>query len=157
VQLSRENASICGIPTASGSDACHQNVFTPVLGDIFDSATWSSRLLLPPFDVITSNPPYISQEEYEGLSPSVKDYEDPRALLGDPPDSADQRGLSFYHRIAQLTAEMKLLKPGGFIVFEVGEKQARDVRRIVQDEAGIQDTEIWQDPWGKERVVVGRS
>ncbi|TFK54153.1 S-adenosyl-L-methionine-dependent methyltransferase [Heliocybe sulcata] len=157
VQLSMDNAAVCGTPSASGAGTCDQNVFTPILGDVFHPATWSSHLLRPSFDVITSNPPYISREEYKSLPPSVKDYEDPRALLGDPPDSGDQHGLSFYHRIAQLTAEMKLLKPRGLLVFEVGDKQAHDVRTIVQEEAGIRDTEIWQDPWGKERVVVGRS
>ncbi|EPQ57293.1 S-adenosyl-L-methionine-dependent methyltransferase [Gloeophyllum trabeum ATCC 11539] len=157
VQLASDNALAAGIPAASDAANSGENTFTPVLGDIFASATWTSPLLQAPFDVITSNPPYISREDYGKLSLSVKDYEDPRALLGDLPDSEEQRGLSFYHRIAQLISDKRLLKPGGLLAFEVGEKQAGDVRRIVQDKAGIRDAEIWRDPWGKERVVIGRS
>ncbi|KAG0008646.1 hypothetical protein BGZ80_003208 [Entomortierella chlamydospora] len=56
------------------------------------------------FDLIVSNPPYIAYSEFETLEPEVAQWEDPKALL------ADQEGLIFYPRIANMA--MELLHPG---------------------------------------------
>lgn len=128
------------------------NTFEVVQADMLDesfaSVIQGSR---PPFDLITSNPPYIPLAEYNLLPRSVKDYEDPRALLGD-----HERGLSFYRRIAQLVGSGGILKSGGLVVCEVGKGQAREVENILTKEGGVEDTEVWEDPWGVERVVLGR-
>jgi methylase of polypeptide subunit release factors len=42
------------------------------------------------------------------------------------------------------------------VVLEVGDKQAAAVEAILKTEGRLNRTEIWLDPWGKERVVVGR-
>ena len=114
----------------------------------------------PPFDVITSNPPYIPLDEYEGLPNSVKEWEDQRALLGDPPadgsgDCSEGRGLMFYHRIAQIVSADGVLASNGVVALEVGHTQAEWVRGILAETGRVSATEVWKDPWGVPRVVVG--
>lgn len=111
----------------------------------------------PPFDVITSNPPYIPLDEYEGLPNSVKEWEDRRALLGDLPThrSGDGRGLTFYHRIAQIVSTDGVLGANGVVVLEVGHTQAEEVREILKETGRVTMTEVWRDPWGVPRAVVG--
>lgn len=184
VKLANENAARCGIPRetvlaslsaysdeappAETNSSTNTNVFTPFKADILDPGFGTASLhhLLPPFDVITSNPPYIPLDEYRLLPRSVKDYEDPGALLGDPSNatgpgvgaSESSDGLTFYRAIARLVARPGVLSDDkdAIVVLEVGDKQASAVEGILQSEAGLPRTEIWRDPWGKERVVVGR-
>lgn len=115
-----------------------------------------------PFDAITSNPPYIPLDEYERLPNSVKEWEDGRALLGDPPTRRSERatspkglGLTFYHRIAETVSIDGVLAANGVVALEVGHTQAERVREILEESARVSATEVWQDPWGVPRVVVG--
>jgi methylase of polypeptide subunit release factors len=57
------------------------------------------------YNLITSNPPYIAHSEYETLEPEVAQWEDPKALL------ADQEGLVFYPRIANMAIELLHRQP----------------------------------------------
>lgn len=99
------------------------------------------------FDVIVSNPPYVPSFEILTLDSSVRDFEPLGALDG------GEDGLMFYRSILQywLTA----LRPGGLLLFEVGEDQAASVRALLR-EAGLQDVFSVPDTAGIERVVVGR-
>jgi release factor glutamine methyltransferase len=76
-------------------------------------------------DLIVSNPPYLAKEEFEGLAPEVKKWEDRRALL------AEMQGMEFYDRI--LRDARKFLSPTRTalpcIVFEVGPAQ-RDIESL---------------------------
>jgi len=113
-----------------------------------------------PFNVITSNPPYVTLDEYERLPSSVKEWEDQRALLGDLPthgsrDCSRGRGLMFYHRIAQIVSAHGVLAPNGVVVLEVGHTQAEEVQEILRETGRVSATEVWKDPWGVPRVVVG--
>ena len=131
-------------------------MYTPYLANILEPEFRDS--LPRSFDIITSNPPYISLSEYCQLPRSVRDYEDPRALLGDLPNIPGTDGLTFYHAIARLVAQSGVLNDGNqpMVVLEVGDKQAAAVEAILKTEGGLSRTEIWLDPWGRERVVVGR-
>ena len=77
------------------------------------------------FDMIVSNPPYITGEEMKGLDRSVTDYEPHLALYG------GEDGLEFYRSIAKNYAAA--LKPGGYLAFEYGDTQADDVCRILEE------------------------
>lgn len=103
--------------------------------------------LSPPakFHLIVSNPPYISREEYQELPLDVK-KEPVLALLG------GEDGLDFYRRIAQ-EAENYLL-PGGFLLLEIGYRQAPDVKEILQQN-NFHRLEVVQDWGGRDRVVRG--
>ena len=83
--------------------------------------------LLGTFDVIVSNPPYITAEEMKQLPDSVKDYEPHLALYG------GDDGLDFYRAIAK--NYRKALKPGGYLCFEFGMGQGDDVCRILEENA----------------------
>ena len=77
------------------------------------------------FDMIISNPPYITTEEMVQLQPSVKDYEPVLALHG------GTDGLDFYRAIASNYKEA--LKPGGYLAFEFGMGQGDAVCRILEE------------------------
>lgn len=165
VQLARDNAALCGIPEPPVASARQdipnrRNTFLPLLGNIRDPAFVAKCGLRPPYDVVTSNPPYITRADYDRLPPSVRDWEDPRALIGDPPGETscgDVQGLTFYHIIADLLVNpaARLLKEDGLVALEVGEGQASAVAEIL--EARMKHVEVWKDPWDKDRVVVGQN
>jgi len=77
------------------------------------------------FDLIVSNPPYITTAEMQQLPDSVKDYEPHLALHG------GEDGLDFYRAIAK--NYLQVLKPGGFLCFEFGMGQGDDVCRILEE------------------------
>ncbi|OSX66470.1 hypothetical protein POSPLADRAFT_1043898 [Postia placenta MAD-698-R-SB12] len=160
IQLASDNAALCRIAVSENGAPTEprRNTFTPVLANIRDPAFAISSRLRPPYDVVTSNPPYISKRDYDQLPASVKDYEDPRALLGDLNGSTKGQGLDFYHTISDLLSKKSqpLLKEDGLVALEVGETQAKDVAELLDQKAHIRNVEIWQDPWGKDRVVVGK-
>ena len=99
------------------------------------------------FDMIVSNPPYIASDEIITLEPSVRDYEPIWALDG------GKDGLRFYKGI--LKYWKSLLRPGGFILFEVGEDQAQTVKDMVLA-AGFAAADTRKDSQGIDRVVIGR-
>ncbi len=80
--------------------------------------------LLGEFDLIVSNPPYITSLEMTQLPTSVKDYEPYMALHG------GDDGLVFYQAIAK--NYQKILKPGGCLCFEFGMGQGDDICRILE-------------------------
>lgn len=99
------------------------------------------------FDIVVSNPPYIPTEEIQNLMPEVRDHEPVMALDG------DQDGLTFYRRI---TSEAKKhLSRNGYLFFEIGYNQGRDVTEILE-KAGFTDIKIIKDLSGLDRVVFGR-
>ncbi len=100
------------------------------------------------YDFILSNPPYIPFQELERLMPDVRDYE-PRAALDGGPD-----GLACYRCI--VANAFPYLKPGGHLIFEVGDDQAGPVRQSLQAHGGWDEIEILQDLSGRDRVVSTR-
>ena len=77
------------------------------------------------FDMIVSNPPYITGAEMKELDKSVSDYEPHLALYG------GEDGLDFYRSIAKNFAPA--LKAGGYLCFEFGMGQGDDVCRILEE------------------------
>ncbi len=76
------------------------------------------------FDLIVSNPPYITTDEMRQLPRSVKDFEPELALHG------GDDGLEFYRAIAKNYYDV--LKPGGYLCFEFGMGQGDAVCRILE-------------------------
>ena len=96
------------------------------------------------FDMIISNPPYVSEAEYAELSPQIRRYEPGTALLG----GID--GLACIRKIA--SAAGTALREGGFLLLEIGAGQARSVESIVSGN-GFSDLSFKTDIGGVERVV----
>ena len=97
------------------------------------------------FDAIVSNPPYIPNKEIEGLAPEVQ--KEPYGAL-----AGGQDGLDFYRRL--INEGISLLKPRGFMAFEVGIYQAKAVEELAKGKAEIGETLIIKDYSGIERVVI---
>lgn len=109
--LARENLAELGF-----SSRC-----AVLTGDLSDGDS-----LLPPgelFDVIVSNPPYVTAEEMETLEPEL--YREPRVALTDEGD-----GLSLIRAILALYP--KRLKKGGVLLIEHGWRQAEAVRSLAE-------------------------
>jgi release factor glutamine methyltransferase len=125
--------------------------FQPRKFDIFSQefSEWVSDI--GGFDVVTSNPPYIPQRDWELLPTSVKEFEDPRALQG------GNDGLVFYRRIAELLKSTALLKPGGRLAVEFGINQAKEVQRVFQDTGMLESMDIWTDCFGIQRTAFCRA
>jgi len=100
------------------------------------------------YDYILSNPPYIPSRELKQLMLDVRDYE-PREALDGGPD-----GLACYRCI--VANAFPYLKPGGHLIFEVGDDQAEPVQQSLQAHGGLDEIEIVQDLSGRDRVVSAR-
>ena len=101
-----------------------------------------------PFDILISNPPYIPAGEIRGLQAEVKDY-DPRGALDGGLD-----GLDLYREIA---AGLESVVPRGWVVFEVGAGQARDVEQILRTsspQGATAHCRTWLDLGGHTRCVA---
>ena len=98
------------------------------------------------FDVVVSNPPYISNDDYSNLEPELKDYE-PKISLTDNLD-----GLSFYRKIISLAKN--ILNVSGYLYFELGKDQYKEVSNLMQIE-NISNTKIIKDYAGIERIIYG--
>lgn len=96
------------------------------------------------FDILISNPPYISQKEIKNIMPEVKNYE-PRIALTD-----FEEGLNFYYRIAKVG---RTLIPNGIIILEVGlGKHPQKVFSLFK-EAGFDQLELIKDYNNNERIL----
>ena len=99
------------------------------------------------FDLIVSNPPYITTRDMLELPHSVAGFEPRMALHG------GDDGLKFYRAIAQNYA--KALKPGGYLCFEFGDDQGDDVCAILEAN-GYTILERVKDYNDRERAVIAR-
>ncbi len=98
------------------------------------------------FDILVSNPPYISADEYPTLQTEITKYEPSIALT----DAAD--GLNFYRTI---TAKSNaILKTGGKIFLELGQGQ-HDKVEVMLRQNNFSDIKIIKDYQQIERVITG--
>lgn len=96
------------------------------------------------FDLIISNPPYISDSDYQLLPTEVKDYEPSSALL------AEEHGVAFYRRILQIGKAYSL--PHTQYCFEVGETQAEQITEIARME-DYTEVQVKQDLNARDRYM----
>ncbi|KAJ2491774.1 hypothetical protein IWW37_001973 [Coemansia sp. RSA 2050] len=129
------------------------------------------------WDMIVSNPPYVTPSEYRDLDADVHEWEDIRALVPLPPGTTDPKnvpsedldpsGMSFVVQLTKLAKELGLasrdrgedvslrLDSLPRLVVEIGgADQAQSARQIMHDH-GLNSTEVWKDMAGTDRVVLG--
>jgi len=109
-------------------------------GDIFEKCGADKQ-----YDLIVSNPPYISNAEMKIISPETK-FEPETAL------KAEDDGLEFYKAITENYKNS--LKQGGMLCFEVGFTQAHKVKEILEN-AGFEEIKIRKDLNSVDRAVSG--
>lgn len=114
-------------------------------GNWFDSV----RELVHYFDVIVSNPPYISSHEYKALPPEIAQYE-PREALDGGSDGLDA--------IKLIIKEAALyIVPGGRLVFEIGYDQWAAVEKMIEGSGAYNEWTVIKDYSGHDRVVRTRT
>jgi len=128
--VARDNAEVLGLKEATE----------------FQQSDWFSAVS-GTYDLIVSNPPYISEVEMETLEPEVREWEPVEAL------SPGGDGLSAYRSIAKSAASF--LTQGGHLVVEIGFEQAASVSAILE-KAGFHDIVVKRDLNGHDRVVSCR-
>ena len=129
--LARKNARVHGVE--GRMDFLTGNLFEPVSGL---------------FDVVVSNPPYISTEEFERLPREVKEYEPKHALL------AGTAGTFYHGKIIE--GSKACLKKGGWLLMEMGAGQKERIEMMLRDSAAYSDIETRRDYGGIERVSKAR-
>lgn len=97
------------------------------------------------FDGVVCNPPYVCETERDELQEELS-YEPDTSLFG----GAD--GLYFYRKIAKNW--FPNLVSGGFLAFEIGDTQGREVETILK-ENGYLAVSVWEDYAGLDRIVTG--
>jgi release factor glutamine methyltransferase len=113
-------------------------------GDWFDPVGEQGPL----FDVIVSNPPYISTQELEALPPEISRHEPWEALDGGPD------GLDAIRLIVKEASDH--LAPGGWLIFEIGHDQWVRVEELMSATKTYIDIHVTKDYGGRDRVVRAR-
>ena len=110
-------------------------------------ATQPANRFLGQFDLLISNPPYITGEEMQELQRSVRDYEPHMALYG------GEDGLDFYRAIA--ANYTSAIKPGGYLALEFGMGQEDAVCWILES-YDYELLRLRKDAGGITRAVLAR-
>ncbi len=97
------------------------------------------------YDIIVSNPPYISHQEYATLAAQVVEHEPKTALV------AENNGLFFYQEI--LKKAKSFLKKEGVIYFEIGHNQAESIRQMANS-AGFSKVNTIKDYNDFTRIMI---
>ncbi|MEJ7623559.1 MAG: peptide chain release factor N(5)-glutamine methyltransferase [Pyrinomonadaceae bacterium] len=128
--LTEENAAAHGAASSLQLVEC----------DLFEKVTGR-------FDMIVSNPPYISEADRKDLQPEVKDFEPPGALF------AGGDGLDIIRRI--IADSPPFLLPNSYLLIEIGFGQAADVKDLFGDSVW-QSVALLPDLQGIPRIVVAQ-
>lgn len=113
-----------------------------IQGDIFNKAT---RYGAASYDLIVSNPPYVSNSERTKMKTNVIDFEPDRALFVEDSDP-----LVYYDKIASIS--MKHLTENGMVWVEINEQHGAETALIFK-RAGLQQVTILKDIHEKERFI----
>jgi release factor glutamine methyltransferase len=135
VTLARENAAFIGRPDV-----------TFVAGDLaepFDNAEFLGSV-----DVLTCNPPYMSSAKVDRLHQEIAEYEPRLAFDGGP------FGLRIIQRLIQDAP--RLLKPGGWLLFEVGLGQGEPMKQRLERQPLFDQVEAYTDENGDVRALAAR-
>jgi release factor glutamine methyltransferase len=115
--------------------------------DVVSHGIASLREVGEGIDLLVANLPYVSESEWEGLQPEIREYEPREALIAGP------TGLEAIEALLQ--AVTGLPRRPAAVALEIGAGQGEAVSRLV-GAAGYSEVEVKQDLAGLDRAVVGR-
>jgi release factor glutamine methyltransferase len=95
------------------------------------------------WDLVVSNPPYVTAAEIDQLEPEVRDWEPRIATVGEE------------HSAVIAEAAGRVLVPGGHLVLEVADGRSAEVSQLLRDR-GYDEVRAGRDLTGRDRVVEGR-
>lgn len=127
LELARENAKLNRVDISF------------IQSDVFENISGS-------FDIIVSNPPYISENDKNEVGLNVLTSEPKMALF------ADEDGLAIYRQIIERAA--KHLSPQGKLYFEIGYKQGSDLKKLLSLHFPDKSVRVLKDQFGQDRMVV---
>lgn len=113
--------------------------------NLFESNVFSN--VSKKYDLIISNPPYISSSEYQTLDEEIRFYEPKQALI------AGEQGIDFYQTI--LTNAEAYLCAQGCIILEIGAEQAGKIKELAIKN-DFKEIKIEKDLNGFDRVMIIR-
>lgn len=116
--------------------------------EFVESDLFAERTASVEFDLILSNPPYVTSEEMASLAADVREYEPHLALDG------GVQGTEIIERLIPQAVER--LRPDGWLLMEVGPGNAERVGQLVDGATGITRQETIADLAGLPRVVQGQ-
>lgn len=100
------------------------------------------------YDVIVSNPPYITEKEKKDMDANVLDWEPSIALF-----VSDDDPLLFYRQIARLGLDM--LNENGTLYFEINQAYGQETMLMLK-ELGYGQLELRKDAWGNDRMIKAK-
>tara|TARA_B100000989_G_scaffold155661_1_gene116128 strand:- start:9 stop:839 length:831 start_codon:yes stop_codon:yes gene_type:complete len=147
ISLAKEykNASITAIDVskealeAAGKNIKKHNCFNQIQLKLIDFKNISSK-----FDLIVSNPPYLTNDQFKNADPEVKNFEPKIALVG------GNDGLKFYREYSNNLKN--LMNKKAYFVCEIGINQRQDCEKIFQN-SGLNLSNIVHDLQGIERIL----
>ncbi|ALR80134.1 Protein-N(5)-glutamine methyltransferase PrmC [Streptococcus salivarius] len=138
-QVTASDLSADALVLAKENAKLNQADISFVQSDVFEDISGN-------FDIIVSNPPYISENDKDEVGVNVLTSEPNMALF------ADEDGLAIYRRIVEGAAEH--LIPQGKIYFEIGYKQGQDLKQLLYLHFPDKRVRILKDQFGQDRMVV---
>ncbi len=148
ISLAREfeNAEIVAIDISEDAiKVANNNIITKNLDERIQLKKTSFENIKDNFDLIVSNPPYLTQNEIKNISDEIRNFEPLLALYG------GDDGLDFYQAFSKQIN--KNLKKGGYLILEIGESQLSDCREIFRD-SGLKFIKKEQDLQKKDRIMI---
>ncbi len=130
IDIAKENMKLHGIK---------EDRMDVILSDIYENVEGK-------FDIIFSNPPYIRSGDMKNLDKDV--LKEPHLAL-----DGGESGLDYYIKI--IDGAKDYLKENGYIIFEIGYDQRKDIEKIAKD-AGYTSVECIKDMENRDRVIIIR-
>ena len=148
ISLAREfeNAEIVAIDISEDAiKVANNNIITKNLDERIQLKKTSFENIKDNFDLIVSNPPYLTQNEIKNISDEIRNFEPLLALFG------GEDGLDFYQEFSKQIYNK--LKKGGYLILEIGASQFIDCREIFRD-SGLKLIKKEQDLQKKDRIMI---
>lgn len=144
--VERPDALLLGLEREPSALAWARRNLAAIPGVLLARADLQTSCPLRVLDLLLSNPPYVTDPEWESLPDEVRRFE-PESALRSGPDP-----LGPYRALAAWAAQS--LKPGGFLICELGQAQARRASALRSLHPDLQFTRSVRDLAGRVRVAV---